>query len=85
MVQCSLLDPAIYQKRMQVIAGPLGALAAEGYLHKAFQEANTAQADVRESERVSFGTYVVFTAEEQLQTTVEELAMEREDLQPLVA
>ena len=85
MVQCSLLDLAIYQKRMQVIAGPLGALAAEGYLHKAFQRAKIAQDDVRESEHVSFGTCVVFTAEEQLQTAVEELAMEREDLQPLVA
>ena len=73
MVQCSLLDPAIYQKRMQVIAGPLGALTAEGYLHKAFQEAETVQADGRESEHVFFGTYVVFTAEKQLQTTVEEL------------
>ena len=66
MVQCSLLDPAIYQKRMQVIAEPLGALAAEGYLHKAFQQRETAHADVGESEHVLFGTYVVFTAKEQL-------------------
>ena len=64
MLQCSLLDPDIYQKWIQVIAGPLGALAAEGYLHKAFQQVETAQDDVRESECVSFGIYVVLSAEE---------------------